>query len=189
MLEWKGRIGTRLQPWREAQEGVVGVKTRTRTFLHVHGLQLPPHRSRIVSNGLQMRLLLPLHTCPDLPSCQVHPVVKIAQIAALTGVERADKRRPRLSTLHNAQSTKSAKPGLHIELPLLVVAIVELGEGRCGWRHGCRSVTWRATGWQKDGAKGRKLREISRKDGAESPRERRSQAENRKGWMGTRMRS
>ena len=65
----------------------------------------------------------------------------------------------------DAQGTQDAKPGLHVESPLLVVAIGELGEGGRGWRHGVGVVTWRATSWRNDEANGRKLRPGEREDG------------------------
>ena len=76
-----------------------------------------------------MRLLLPLHTPPDLPGCQVPPVVEIAQIPTFSSVQGLGKRRSRLLALHNAKGSQGSKPSLHVEPPLLVVAIGELREG------------------------------------------------------------
>ena len=109
-----------------------------------------------------MRLLLPLHTVPDLPCRRVHPGVVVAQFSTFPTVQRRREGGPALSALHNAHGTKGAKPGLHVKPPLLVVAIGELGERCRRWRHGGRCVTWRRSDGRKTGGARAKMRQAER---------------------------
>ncbi|RPD52174.1 hypothetical protein L227DRAFT_568756 [Lentinus tigrinus ALCF2SS1-6] len=95
-----------------------------------------------VSDRFQMRLLLPVHAVPYLPSRRIHPGIVVAQFSTFTAVQRHREGWPGLSALHNAHGTKGLKPGLHIKPPLLVVSIGELGERCRGRRHDGRRVTW-----------------------------------------------
>ncbi|RPD52431.1 hypothetical protein L227DRAFT_568598 [Lentinus tigrinus ALCF2SS1-6] len=72
-----------------------------------------------VSDRFQMRLLLPVHAVPYLPSRRIHPGIVVAQFSTFTAVQRHREGWPGLSALHNAHGTKGLKPGLHIKPPLL----------------------------------------------------------------------
>ncbi|RDX39453.1 hypothetical protein OH76DRAFT_1528365 [Lentinus brumalis] len=77
------------------------------------------------------------------------------------------------------KGTKGAKPGLHIELPLLVIAIGELGKRCGGRRHERRWVTLRGGDDEKMEGFRAKLGEKSTKDRQRGSRAKMRQAEER----------
>ena len=118
----------------ERKQRVVGVESRPRATLDVHGLQRTPHGHWVVLCTSKVRPLLGENCKVELTSSLVSTLPPFPSLYVLL------RGRLRLLSGHNGPQTVLHEPGSHFAGPLRVVCGREVGEtGSRGWSHGARA--------------------------------------------------